>query len=128
MVPPQIESHPVDVLDAITGTEATFSISMCPLQQQTANGGVKSNRGQGQEGLQFGWEVLRAQSATKSTAANGSGELCDFISSRNISINKLGNVLQCMLLTIQQSLITHISRMITSPQPNWKQRRINACS
>ena len=71
MVPPQIESHPVDIREAITGSEAVFSVEVN--SQPQANVGTGS-RERVQEDLQFGWEVLAAPSSEKCPNSNENGE------------------------------------------------------
>ena len=68
MLPPEIESHPEDVKDAITGTEVVFSASVTEASANGAVVGTHVGVAGKPEVLQYSWEVLKANSGVRCAA------------------------------------------------------------
>ncbi|CAI8041244.1 Ankyrin-1 [Geodia barretti] len=69
--PPQIEAHPRDVVDVVTGTSATFSVNVVSAAGEEVRSGGEGEEGGGgrervgsgtREDLQIMWEVLKTNS------------------------------------------------------------------
>ena len=81
--PPQIEAHPRDVVDVVTGTSALFSVSVVSAAgEEVRRGGEGGEGGGGRErvgsgtweDLQIMWEVLKTNSQSPAAMNEDIGE------------------------------------------------------
>ena len=92
--PPQIEAHPRDVVDVVTGTSATFSVNVVSAAGEEVRSGGEGEEGGGgrervgsgtREDLQIMWEVLKTNSQLPAAMNEDIGEsfLYHRLSSKN---------------------------------------------